>query len=179
MKRMNEKWRMLFLHRMFFLTLLSFCCAARGAESFHWDVKTNRISANFRDWPLERVLSDIAQATKWNVKIPEDSGVKISGTFKNLPPRLALKRMFGHLNYALFSSPKGGKARLQVFLPPKVFPEELPPKSALARRRNPFSRTGGRDNYPHVVKRFDKDGDGNLSKAERDAALDFIKSNNP
>lgn len=142
-----------------------------AAESFKWNAKTKRVSASFRDWPLERVLTEIAVATKWQVKIPEDSGIVVSGTYKNLAPSLALKHMFGHLNYAVFSSPRGGKPRLQVFLPNPAGLDDEKKKAPTPAKRTTVSRTSsGKPNYADVMKRFDKNGDGLISNDERVAA---------
>ena len=161
--------------------LLSFRPQMEAASQFRWDAKKGRVTANFRDWPLEKVLTNIAAATKWNVKIPEDSGVMVSGTYKDLPPNQALKHMFGHLNYAVFSSPKGGKPRLQVFLLQPESDEEDAKKSTAkaptTTRKNPFNRTStGKPNYADVMKRFDKNGDGLISNAERESAREALAS---
>ncbi len=157
------------------------CSDLNAASQFRWDAKKGRVTANFRDWPLEKVLLEIAVATKWDVKVPESSGVMVSGTYKDLPPGQALKHMFGHLNYAVFSSPKGGKTRLQVFLlrpeDPKDDSKKAPAKKPSTARANPFNRTsGGKPNYADVMKRFDKNGDGLISNAEREAARKALGS---
>ena len=147
-----------------------------AADLFKWDTKKNLVTANFRDWSLERALTNIEQATRWNVKIPEESGITVSGTFQNLPPKEALKRMFGHLNYAVFRSPKGGKPRLQVFLINPELAERAPAaskatKPAPTARKNPFNKAAGnKPNYADVMKRFDTNGDGLISTAERERA---------
>ena len=144
-----------------------------AAEFIRWETKANSVSANFRDWPLEKVLTQISVGSKWTVKIPEDSGVMVSGTYKDLTPTLALKHMFGHLNYAVFSSPKGGKPRLQMFLPSPDAEarsdEKKKAKAPTAVRKNPFNGAK-KANYADVMKRFDKNGDGLISNAEREQA---------
>ena len=161
--------------------LVTVCSAAMGAETLQWDRKNNRVSANFRDWPLEKVLKNIAYYSKWDVKIPEDVDVKISGTFQSLPPHKALQHMFGHLNYAVFRHhQKGGKPRLQFFLPEIPTEEKAPTKTpsntkkpATTTRPNPFrsnSAATKKPSYQDVMKRFDTNGDGLISNAERDAA---------
>ena len=152
-----------------------------AASQFRWDEKSGRVTANFRDWPLEKVLTNIAAASKWNVKIPESSGVMVSGTYTDLTPAQALKHMFGHLNYAVFSSPKGGKPRLQVFLLRPESDEDDGKKSTTkaptAAKKNPFNRTSTKKpNYADVMKRFDKNGDGLISNAEREAARKALGS---
>ena len=168
--------RFLNIHRFALIFLLLFVGANDrivAAESFKWDGKAKRVSANFRDWPLERVLTEIAVSTKWEVKIPEESGIVVSGTYKDLSPSLALKHMFGHLNYAVFSSPRGGKPRLQVFLPNPAGLDDDKKKAAAPKpvKRNTLARTStGKPNYADVMKRFDKNGDGLISNDERVAA---------
>lgn len=150
-----------------------------AAEFIRWETKANRVSANFRDWPLEKVLTQIAVGSKWTVKVPEESGVMISGTYKDLPPTLALKHMFGHLNYAVFSSPKGGKPRLQMFLPSpdaqKAADEKKKAKAPTAVRKNP-NNGANKPNYADVMKRFDKNGDGLISNAEREQARSALST---
>lgn len=153
-----------------------------AADIFKWDTKKNLVTANFRDWSLERALTNIEQATRWNVKIPEDSGITVSGTFRDLPPKEALNRMFGHLNYAVFSSPKGGKPRLQIFLINPEIAEKAAANAAKSKaskptttRKNPFSQsTGKKPNYADVMKRFDTNGDGLISTAERERAREML-----
>jgi hypothetical protein len=150
-----------------------------AAEFIRWEKKSNRVSASFRDWPLEKVLTNIAVGSKWNVKIPEESGVMISGTYKDLPPTLALKHMFGHLNYAVFSSPKGGKPRLQMFLPSAESEakaeEKKKAEAPTAVKKNPLNGAK-KPNYADVMKRFDKNGDGLISNAEREQARSALSS---
>jgi hypothetical protein len=144
-----------------------------AAEFIRWETKANRVSASFRDWPLEKVLTNIAVGSNWKVKIPEESGVMISGTYKDLTPTLALKHMFGHLNYAVFSSPKGGKPRLQMFLispdAQSISDEKKKSKAPTTAKKNPFNGAK-KPNYADVMKRFDKNGDGLISNAEREQA---------
>ena len=150
-----------------------------AAEFIRWEKKANRVSASFRDWPLEKVLTQIAVGSEWRVKIPEESGVMISGTYKDLPPTLALKHMFGHLNYAVFSSPKGRKPRLQMFLPsPDAEARAEDNKKAkpkTAAKKNTFNGAK-KPNYSDVMKRFDKNGDGLISNAEREQARSALGS---
>ncbi len=157
--------------------------SAAAGNTFRWDAKKGRVTASFRDWPLEKVMSMIGKSSGWNVKVPVDSGVTVSGTFKDLPPHLALKHMFGHLNYAVFSSPKGGKPRLQIFLPAVESKEEQEAKAAAkapsraTTRSNPFSRsreaTQAKTNK--AMERFDLDGDGTISTKERLAAIEALR----
>ena len=150
-----------------------------AADFFKWDAKKNRVSASFRDWPAEKVLTQVAAASKWQVKIPEDSGVMVSGTYQDLTPTMALKHMFGHLNYAVFSSPKGGKPRLQLFLPsPESEKKSEDARKSRAKppvKKNPFNGAA-KPNYADVMKRFDKNGDGLISNAEREAARSALGS---
>ena len=153
-----------------------------AADVFTWDQERNRVTANFRNWSLEKTLTQIRTATQWDVNIPEDSGVTISGTFSDLTPGLALRHMFGHLNYAVFSLPNGKKPRLKVFLPS---PESLEAtknkkeaKPASTANKNPFNRNATKVNYADVMKRFDKNGDGLISNAEREAARKALSTGN-
>lgn len=158
-----------------FCAFLSLSLSAEdlAKDWFRWDKKKNQVSARFKDWPIEKVLTQIALATDWDVQIPVNSGAAISGTFEDLPPSLALKRLFGHLNYAVFRASKSGKPRLQVFLPgvemvsvslllskPEAVSTNqgsflpLPPKSKRLRPED-------------ILKQLDKDGDGKIDSEER------------
>ncbi len=183
MKRMKQRclFRGAFEWALLFVVLRVACPQMEAASQFSWDAKNGRVTANFRDWPLEKVLTNIAAATKWNVKIPESSGVTVSGTYKDLVPNQALKHMFGHLNYAVFSSPKGGKPRLQIFLPQpeadKDDEKKSTAKAPTAAKKNPFNRSStAKPNYADVMKRFDKNGDGLISNAERESARKALGS---
>ncbi len=165
--------------------LLAFFLSTTGfaEDFFRWDKKLNRVSASFKDWPIEKVLIQIATATGWDVRTPVDSEVAISGTFKNLVPAAALKRLFGHLNYAVFSSPKSGKPRLQVFLPGvesvKVALPALKPKTVSTNRPLPLplprAPLNSKTRLDDIIKRSDKNGDGKLDAEEKKAAIKAMR----
>ena len=163
---------------------LSFSLSAEdwAKDWLRWDKKKNQVSARFKDWPIEKVLTQIALATDWDVQIPVDSGVAVSGTFGNLPPTSALKRLFGHLNYAVFRSSKSGKPRLQVFLPGV----EMVSSALLLSKPEAVSTNQGTSfpSFPSskrlrpedILKRFDKDGDGKIGDEERKEAVKSLNS---
>lgn len=170
-----------YLRLMLVLTLL--CGATErvlGADVFKWDAKNDRVTASFRNWSLEKTLTQIAVATGWDVNIPEEeTGVTVSGTFNGLSQGKALKHMFGHLNYAVFSLPNAKKPRLKVFLPApekKDDDESKPSKPTTTAKKNPFNRSTKGVNYADVMKRFDKNGDGLISNAEREQARKALSS---
>ena len=98
-----------------FLILASPALGDEGV--FVWDRKADRVTADFRDWPLEEVLDRIAVSARWEVWIPQDSGILISGRFGDLAPARALRNLFGHLDYALLGPRDRKLPRLKVFVP--------------------------------------------------------------
>ena len=177
-KRQGLAWAFCALLAMFALSL----SAKDWAEDwFRWDKKKNQVSAGFKDWPIEKVLTQIALATDWDVQIPVDSGVAVSGTFEDLPPASALKRLFGHFNYAVFRSSKSGKPRLQVFLPGvETVSSALLLSKPEAVSTNPVSLPlppqGKRLRPEDILKRFDKDGDGKIGNEERKEVFKSLNS---
>lgn len=166
-----------------FCALLAMFALSLSAEDwFRWDKKKNQVSARFKDWPIEKVLTKIALATDWDVQIPVNSGVVVSGTFEDLPPASALKRLFGHLNYAVFRSSKSGKPRLQVFLPGV----EMVSSALLLSKPEAVSTNQGTffPSFPpskrlrpeDILQRFDKDGDGEIDSEERKEAVKSMSS---
>lgn len=161
---------------------LSLSAEDLAKDWFRWDKKKNQVSARFKDWPIEKVLTQIALATDWDVQIPVDSGLAVSGTFENLPPHPALKRLFGHLNYAVFRASKSGKPRLQVFLPgvETVSSSLFLPKPAAVstnqRSSLPPFPSNKRLRPEDILKRFDKDGDGKIDPEERKEAVKSLNS---
>ncbi len=178
-KRQGFAWAFCTFWAMFALSL----SAEDVAEDwFLWDKKKNQVSAGFKDWPIEKVLTQIALATDWDVQIPVDSGVVVSGTFEDLPPASALKRLFGHFNYAVFRSSKSGKPRLQVFLPGVETVSSallLSKPEAVSTNQGTFlpSFPSSKRLRPEdILKRFDKDGDGKIGDEERKEAVKSLNS---
>ncbi len=177
-KRQGLAWASCALLAMFALSLNAEDLAE---DWFRWDKKKNQVSAHFKDWPIEKVLTQIALATDWDVQIPVDSGVVVSGTFEDLPLALALKRLFGHLNYAVFRSSKNGKPRLQVFLPGV----EMVSSALLLSEPEAVSTNSGALFLPpqgkrlrpkDILNRFDKDGDGKIGDEERKEVIKSLHS---
>lgn len=170
-----------------FCALLAMFALSLSAEDlakdwFRWDKKKNQVSARFKDWPIEKVLTQIALATDWDVQIPVDSGVVVSGTFEDLPPASALKRLFGHFNYAVFRSSKNGKPRLQVFLPGVETVSSallLSEPEAVSTNQGTFFPSfppSKRLRPEDILKRFDKDGDGKIGNEERKEVVKSLNS---
>ena len=171
------RWQGLAWAACAFLAVLALSLSAEDLTEdwFRWDKKKNQVSARFKDWPIEKVLTQIALATDWDVQIPVDSGVVVSGTFEDLPPASALKRLFGHFNYAVFRSSKSGKPRLQVFLPGvETVSSALllsKPEAVSTNLSLPLPPQGKRLRLEDILKRFDKDGDGKIGDEERKEAV--------
>ena len=178
-KRQGLAWASCAFLAMFALSLSAEDLAK---DWFLWDKKKNQVSARFKDWPIEKVLTQIALATDWDVQIPVDSGLAVSGTFEDLPPASALKRLFGHLNYAVFRASKSGKPRLQVFLPGVEMVSAslfLPKPAAVSTNQRsslPFFPSSKRLRPEDILKRFDKDGDGKIGDEERKEAVKSLNS---
>ncbi len=86
-------------------------------EVLIWDLRTNRVTARFDDWPLEKALVKICHAARWEIWIPEGTTLTLTAQFRDLPVAQALRRLFGHLNYSLVR-PKGSSLpRLKVHVP--------------------------------------------------------------
>lgn len=167
-----------------FLTMFALSLSAEdlAEDWFRWDKKKNQVSARFKDWPIEKVLTQIALATDWDVQIPVNSGVVVSGTFEDLPPASALKRLFGHFNYAVFRSSRSGKPRLQVFLPGVEMVSSalvLSKPEAISTNQGSFLPSppqSKRLRPEDILKRFDKDGDGEIDSEERKEAVKSLNS---
>ena len=164
------------------VSTLSLSAEDLAEDWFRWDKKKNQVSAGFKDWPIEKVLTQIALATDWDVQIPVNSGALVSGTFKNLPPSSALKRLFGHLNYAVFRASKSGEPRLQVFLPGVEMVSAsllLPKPAAVSADQGTSLSLPPRSKRPRpedMLKRFDKNGDGKIDSEERKAVVKSLNS---
>ena len=165
-----------------FLTMFGLSLVAEdlAEDWFRWDKKKNQVSARFKDWSIEKILTKIALATDWDVQIPVDSRVAVSGTFEDLPPASALKRLFGHFNYAVFRSSKSGKPRLQVFLPGvETVSSALllsKPEAVSTNLSLPLPPQGKRLRPEDILNRFDKDGDGKIGDEERKEVVKSLHS---
>jgi hypothetical protein len=96
------------------LTLLAVALSAQGDETFNWNKKQNRVSADLHSLQLRPLLEQVASATGWQVYLEPDTTHNVSAKFKDLPPGEALRLLLGDLNFALV--PEGNaKSRLYVF----------------------------------------------------------------
>ncbi len=88
--------------------------AAAPADSLTWHQAENRVDADVHDWPLPKLLEEIAAATGWLVYVAPDAEAVASTRFKNLPVADALRRLLGNLNFALVPE-TNGNPRLLVY----------------------------------------------------------------
>jgi len=79
-----------------------------------WESASNRVDARITGWPLTRVLGKIAAATGWEVFVEPGQDRAITATFTDLPPREALSRLLGGLNFSLQPQP-GAAAKLLIY----------------------------------------------------------------
>ncbi|MBN8246062.1 MAG: S8 family serine peptidase [Verrucomicrobia bacterium] len=84
------------------------------APALRWESASNRVDARITGWPLTRVLGRIAAATGWEVFVEPGQDRPIRATFTDLPPREALTRLLGGLNFSLQPQP-GGASRLLIY----------------------------------------------------------------
>ena len=163
--------------RLIGVEILLAMVSAQSAELpgvFDWDQKARRVTVRFEDWPIEEVLTRIYLATDWDVQIPIGSGLTVSGAFNGLPPSKALQRLFGHLNYAVFGTHRGGPPRLQLFIPETKNRKAVKPKgwepsegraSNSAKDKIPFGRQKG----------MDLDGNNQISDEERKSFIERMR----
>ncbi|MEW6306731.1 MAG: hypothetical protein AB1705_24965, partial [Verrucomicrobiota bacterium] len=89
---------------------------ARAADpAFVWNAETQRVGVDFDNWPLQRVLEQIASTTGWQVQCPDSVTKTVSAKFKNVPVNEAMGKLFGDLNYAMVRTTNGNQ--LRIFAP--------------------------------------------------------------
>lgn len=88
--------------------------AASAAGSLTWHKTENRLDADVRDWPLPKVLEELAATTGWQVFVEPGTDSVASSKFRNLPLTEALRRLLGDANFALVPQ-TNGQPRLFVF----------------------------------------------------------------
>lgn len=81
--------------------LLSVAPAQPATNSLVWRATQERVDADIRDWPLDRLLREIAARTGWQVFVEPNTQKTTSTRFKDLPVGEALARMLDKLNFAL------------------------------------------------------------------------------
>jgi hypothetical protein len=81
---------------------------------FNWRTRPDSVDARISRQPLSRVLPQLARATGWQLFVEPGADSLISSTFRDLPSREALGRIFSHFNYALVPG-TNGKPRLLVY----------------------------------------------------------------
>jgi hypothetical protein len=84
------------------------------AEPLVWHRTANRVDADFRNWPLERILKTIAAKARWEVFVEPGLDRSLSARFSGLTQGEALRRFFGPLNFAVVPT-AAGPVRLYVF----------------------------------------------------------------
>ncbi|MBP7828119.1 MAG: S8 family serine peptidase [Verrucomicrobia bacterium] len=99
MKRycLNTGWLML----AFWVWLGATGLAQPATNALVWRAAQERVDADLRDWPLERVLKEIAARSGWQIFIEPGIQPTISAKFKDLPLGEALPRLLDQLNFAL------------------------------------------------------------------------------
>jgi len=72
-----------------------------GADTFNWNAKQNRVTADIRSLKLNPLLEQVSSATGWQVFLEPDTTHTASAKFKDVPPGEALRLLLGDLNFAL------------------------------------------------------------------------------
>ncbi len=88
--------------------------ASTNQPWFNWRTRPDSVDARISRQPLSRVLPQLARATGWQVFVEPGADSLISSTFRDLPSREALSRIFSNFNYALVPG-TNGKPRLLVY----------------------------------------------------------------
>src|ERR1043166_8499059 len=89
---------------IYLIATLSVVLPAWAADSFNWDTKRNRVTADIQFRKLDRLLEQVAEKTGWEIFIEPGTTHDVSAKFKNLPPNEALRLLLGDLNFALVPS---------------------------------------------------------------------------
>ncbi|MHB9008251.1 MAG: S8 family serine peptidase [Limisphaerales bacterium] len=79
-----------------------------------WRTKGNEVNADFRDWPVRRILEAISASTGWEVYVEPGLSRTMSARFSGLKTGEALSRLLGAMSYAVVPS-TNGPVRLYVF----------------------------------------------------------------
>jgi hypothetical protein len=88
--------------RLYALAAVVFVLTAIAlGDTLDWRSDANRVDADFKDWPIEKVLERVAAVTHWQVYVEPGTGCVVSAKFKDRPPGEALPRLLSGLNYAL------------------------------------------------------------------------------
>jgi len=82
--------------------------------ALRWLAASNTVDARITGWPLTKVLARVAGATGWEVYVEPGTDRLINATFSGLPPREALSRLLGGLNFSLQPQPEG-PSRLLIY----------------------------------------------------------------
>src|ERR1039457_6381577 len=95
-----------------FLLLALLVCATkllRAAEtnSLAWHADRNSVTADIHGEALWPLLEDIAHQTGWHIFVEPGANESASVKFRNLPAGEALRKLLGHLNYALVPQTNG------------------------------------------------------------------------
>lgn len=101
---------------VWFLALaVCFRILALGADGqLHWNRVEGTVSADVRGWDLERLLTNVAAQTGWEVFMDPGAELNVSVKFGPMPYPDGLQRLLGRLNYALVGQ-TNGPTRLYVF----------------------------------------------------------------
>lgn len=75
--------------------------AQPATNALTWRAEQERVDADIRDWPLDRVLTEIATRSGWQVFVEPNTRRTISTKFRDLPLGEALTRLLDKLNFAL------------------------------------------------------------------------------
>lgn len=97
--------------------LLVSACIATGSlaaqsGTLDWRAARNEVDARLDGWPVSVLLAEIAAATGWRVYLEPGTESEITARFEKLSETDALRRLLGHLNFALLPQPDGPRALL-------------------------------------------------------------------
>jgi hypothetical protein len=95
------------------LVLLGTGFVAHG-DTLTWHTNRDRVTADIKSVPLERLLEGVAKSTGWKVYVESNTVFTVSAKFNDLPGGDALRRLLGDLNYALVPQ-TNAPPRLYVF----------------------------------------------------------------
>lgn len=107
------QWSQLYLFGLLLIGM-AFAPFVPADDSFHWDARQNRFTAEVGAWPLAKLLEKITESTGWEVYVEPATAFTASAKFHNLPLGEGLHALLGDLNFALVPQ-TNAPSRLYVF----------------------------------------------------------------
>jgi hypothetical protein len=156
---------------------------AKAGGKFSWNEETRRLDVDIENWPLRRVLEEVATCTGWEIECPDTVNRTVTAKFKNLPASDAMSRLLGDLSYTTLPTASGSRLRIldptaptastttyrTIARPPTVAPTTPRPSVPTSGfgQRPPTGQRPGTPGQSGDTIGVDLDGDGRVSDTER------------